>query len=83
MRSARTRALIKTIQSLGIKILMVTGDTVDTAKAISHQVGLGDRFEMPRAAWRLHSSSMVLPTSIPEENSGPCSRFNEQAELLA
>ncbi|HDS1363384.1 TPA: HAD-IC family P-type ATPase [Stenotrophomonas maltophilia] len=37
-------ALIKTIQSLGIKILMVTGDTVDTAKAISHQVGLGDRF---------------------------------------
>lgn len=36
--------LISAIQGLGIKILMVTGDTVATAKAVSHQVGLGDRF---------------------------------------
>ena len=37
-------ALIEAIRALGIQILMVTGDTVATAKAVSHQVGLGDRF---------------------------------------
>jgi H+-transporting ATPase len=37
-------SLIRAIQGLGIRVLMVTGDTVATARAIGHQVGLGDRF---------------------------------------
>lgn len=36
--------LIRDIRALGIRIIMVTGDTVDTARVISHQAGLGDRF---------------------------------------
>ncbi|HHT1170748.1 TPA: HAD-IC family P-type ATPase, partial [Klebsiella michiganensis] len=36
--------LVRDIRSLGIRIIMVTGDTVDTARVISRQVGLGDRF---------------------------------------
>jgi H+-transporting ATPase len=37
-------SLIKTIQGLGIRVLMVTGDTVATARAVARQVGLGDHF---------------------------------------
>jgi H+-transporting ATPase len=35
---------ISTLESLGIRVLMVTGDTLATAKAISHEVGIGDHF---------------------------------------
>ena len=35
--------LVKALQGLGIRILMVTGDTSATARAVSHEVGLGDR----------------------------------------
>lgn len=34
---------IRKIQELGIRVMMVTGDTVGTAKAIAAQVGLGSR----------------------------------------
>jgi H+-transporting ATPase len=37
-------SLVNAIQSLGIRILMVTGDTPATARAVSQKVGLGDRF---------------------------------------
>lgn len=37
-------ALVRDIRALGIRIIMVTGDTVDTARVISRQAGLGDRF---------------------------------------
>ncbi len=36
--------LVKAIKGLGVRVLMVTGDTVATAKAVASQVGLGDRF---------------------------------------
>ncbi|BAI62540.1 P-type ATPase [Methanocella paludicola SANAE] len=36
-------ALVKAIQGLGIRVLMVTGDTSATARAVSHKVNLGDR----------------------------------------
>jgi H+-transporting ATPase len=36
--------LVKTIRQLGVRVLMVTGDTRATAQAVSHVVGLGDRF---------------------------------------
>jgi H+-transporting ATPase len=36
--------LVKALQALGIRVLMVTGDTLPTARAIAHAVGLGDRF---------------------------------------
>ena len=35
--------LVKGIQGLGIRVLMVTGDTATTARAVSRQVNLGDR----------------------------------------
>lgn len=37
-------ALVKALQALGIRILMVSGDTLASARAVSRQVGLGDRF---------------------------------------
>jgi len=36
-------ALVKALQGLSIRVLMITGDTPTTAQAICHQVGLGDR----------------------------------------
>jgi H+-transporting ATPase len=36
--------LVKTIGQLGIRVLMVTGDTEATARAVSQTVGLGHRF---------------------------------------
>jgi H+-transporting ATPase len=37
-------ALVKALQALGVRVLMVSGDTLATAQAVSHAVGLGDRF---------------------------------------
>lgn len=37
-------ALIQSLQGLGIRVLMVSGDTLATARAVARQVGLGDRF---------------------------------------
>lgn len=36
--------LIKALQGLGIRVIMVTGDTRATARAVSRKVGLGERF---------------------------------------
>jgi H+-transporting ATPase len=36
--------LVKALQALGIRVLMVTGDTLATARAVGRKVGLGDRF---------------------------------------
>ncbi len=36
--------LVRDIRALGVRIIMVTGDTVDTARVISRQAGLGDHF---------------------------------------
>jgi len=43
-------ALIKALRALGIRILMVTGDTLATARAIGRAIGLGDRFADLRSA---------------------------------
>jgi H+-transporting ATPase len=37
-------ALVKALRDLGIRVLMVSGDTLATARAVARQVGLGDRF---------------------------------------
>lgn len=37
-------ALIQAVRNLGVRVLMISGDTVATARAIAQQVGLGDRF---------------------------------------
>ncbi len=38
------RSLVNALQKLGIRIIMVTGDTLATAQTVSRAVGLGDRF---------------------------------------
>lgn len=37
-------ALIDALQNLGVRVLMVSGDMLATARAVALQVGLGDRF---------------------------------------
>ena len=37
-------ALVRSLRALGIRILVVSGDTLATARAISRQLGLGERF---------------------------------------
>ncbi len=37
-------ALIQAVRNLGVKVLMISGDTVATARAVARQVGLGDHF---------------------------------------
>jgi len=37
------QALVKALQGLSIRVLMITGDTPATAQAVCRQVGLGDR----------------------------------------
>lgn len=37
-------ALVSALKGLGIRVLMMSGDTLATARAVGHQVGLGDRF---------------------------------------
>ncbi|VVE36925.1 pirin [Pandoraea eparura] len=37
-------ALIKALQGLGIRVLMVSGDMLATARTVGRQVGIGDRF---------------------------------------
>lgn len=37
-------ALIRALQGLGVRILMVSGDMLATVRAVGRQVGLGDRF---------------------------------------
>lgn len=38
------KPLIEALRNLGIRILMVTGDTLETAEAIGRSIGLGKRF---------------------------------------
>jgi H+-transporting ATPase len=42
--------LVKALRELGIRVMMVTGDTVATARAVGRQVGIGDRFGDAEAA---------------------------------
>ncbi|WP_205451965.1 HAD-IC family P-type ATPase [Sphingobium estronivorans] len=37
-------ALVDALRTLGVRLLMVSGDTIATARAVSRAVGLGDRF---------------------------------------
>jgi H+-transporting ATPase len=37
-------ALVKALQGLGVRVFMISGDTLATARAVGRQVGLGDRF---------------------------------------
>lgn len=37
------KALVHRLQDLGVRVLMVTGDSQATARAVAHQVGLGQR----------------------------------------
>lgn len=37
-------ALVKALRDLGIRVLMLSGDTLATARAVSQQVGLGNHF---------------------------------------
>ncbi len=37
-------ATVQALQDLGVRVMMVSGDTQGTARAVARQVGLGDRF---------------------------------------
>jgi H+-transporting ATPase len=38
-----SKALVENLKSLGVRVIMVTGDSAPTARAVSQQVGIGDR----------------------------------------
>ncbi len=60
---------IKTAQSMGIKVKMVTGDHIAIAKEISNQVGLG--------------SNIVLPSDFIDEHEADASKAVELADGFA
>jgi H+-transporting ATPase len=43
-------ALVQALQRLGVRVLMLSGDTLATARAVARQVGLGERFGDAAAA---------------------------------
>jgi H+-transporting ATPase len=38
-----SRAIVRSLQDLGVRVMMVTGDGLATARAVAAQVGIGDR----------------------------------------
>ena len=54
-------SLIQSLQRLGIRVLMVTGDTVSTAQSVCRQVGLGD------SVVDLHSLFSNLDRNVSDE----------------
>jgi len=52
-------ALIQQLHDLGIRVIMVTGDGLSTARAVAHQVGIGDHV---CAAQSLESGNTPDPT---------------------
>ena len=46
---ADSAALVRSLRDLGVRILMVTGDNLATARAIARRIGIGERAAAPEA----------------------------------
>lgn len=57
------RKAIQELQALGIKIIMLTGDSAPTARAIAAQVGLGPQV-IPRESLNEKSPSQIAKTDV-------------------
>ncbi len=60
-------AVVRRLRELGIRVVMVTGDAVETARAIARQLGLGDRVATREAFAESPESADVLAGIYPED----------------
>ena len=80
-----SRTLIEKLASLGIRVLMITGDGLKTAQALASRVGIdGHSCPEPRCAatWRKRSAVMSSRRSIRKTNSSWSARCSVPAMRL-
>jgi H+-transporting ATPase len=56
---ADSGSLVKGLQELGVRVLMITGDNLATACAIARRVGIGERVAIPEALDHLDGSGAL------------------------
>ncbi len=79
-----SRGLVADLQRLGLRVIMITGDTLPTARAVAAQVGLGgaacDAAEIRDRA--LAADCAVLADVLPEDKFNLVRRLQEQGHVV-
>jgi H+-transporting ATPase len=70
---AEARALVDELKSLGVRTVMVTGDSPATAATVARAVGCKDQFA-PRVKYRVVQALRILPF-MPECSQNRSSRW--------
>ncbi len=79
-----SRALIASLEGLGLRVIMITGDTLPTARAMAAQVGLeGSACEAAEIRERaLPPTCAVLADVLPEDKFDLVRRLQEQGHIV-
>lgn len=56
---ADSKRLVEKLQELGVRIVMITGDGIDTARAIAGRVGIAERAGEPKQIEKQHGNSVL------------------------
>ncbi len=58
-----SKKVIQSLQDLGVRVMMITGDGLSTARAVARRVGIGDRAVEPKAL-KNESADEVLQSDV-------------------